>query len=86
MKQTPDRKKGFTMLEMMVVIAIFSILALMAIPLTITLIPNAKVRSEAMNMATIMRQARLRAANTQRPTRILVDCRAHLQKKPNPAF
>ena len=67
-------------------IAILAILALIAVPSLFQIIPYNRVRLEAFNAATVMRQARLKAANTQRPTRVVLDCREHYQGKNTPCF
>lgn len=61
----------------MVVVIVIAVLAMMAVPLTMSVRPYVQVRMEAQNAAAIMRQARLKAASTQRPTRVVLDCRNH---------
>jgi len=72
---------GFSMMELMAVIVVMAIMALMAVPATIALVPRAQLRAEAQNASSIMRQARLKAANTQRPTRVVFDCGPHTADK-----
>jgi type II secretory pathway pseudopilin PulG len=64
------------MTEMLVVIAVVAILALMAVPALTRLVPVQRVRSESQSVATFMRQARLTAANTQKPVRVTLFCPA----------
>lgn len=65
------------MMELMVVIIVIAVMVMAAVPLSTRMIPYFQVRIEAQNAAAIMRQARLKAASTQRPTRVVLDCREH---------
>jgi prepilin-type N-terminal cleavage/methylation domain len=73
-----SNRPGFSMVELMVVVIVIAVLAMMAIPATMSIVPYARVRMEAQNAAAIMRQARLKAANTQRPTRVVLECFDHV--------
>lgn len=73
-KNSPSGRQGFSMIELMVVVAVIAILAMMAGPALMTLVPYQRARTEARHAATIMQQARLKAANTQRPVRVVLDC------------
>lgn len=70
-------KAGFTLMEMLVICAILGILALISVPMLMQAVPGFRVKTEASSAATIMRQARLKAASTQRPTRVVISCDAH---------
>jgi prepilin-type N-terminal cleavage/methylation domain len=65
---------GFSMMELLMVIAVIAILALMATPAIISNASLQRTRGQAMDMATVMRQARLKASVTQKPVRVVVDC------------
>ncbi len=67
-------KTGITMLEILVVVAVVGILAAIAVPNLAQIIPYAELRNEARYLASAMREARLMAANTHKPTRVVVDC------------
>ena len=69
---------GFTLMEMIVICAILALLATLAVPAFMKIVPGFRVKTEASHVATVMRQARLKAANVQRPTRVVVDCRDHV--------
>ena len=65
---------GFSAVELLVVLAVVGILALTAGPALTRLVPRQQVRGEAWNVAAVMRQARLKAAATQKPIRVVLDC------------
>ncbi len=67
-------KKGMSLIELMVVIGIIAVLALMAVPALAQIRPYAELRSDSRFVATAMRQARLKAANSHKPVRVVVDC------------
>ena len=77
-------RAGFSMIELMVAVIVIAVLAMVAVPLTISALPYAQVRMEAQNAAAVMRQARLKAASTQRPTRVVLDCHEHVGNANNP--
>jgi type IV fimbrial biogenesis protein FimT len=61
------RNRGFTMIELMVVIVVIGITAAMAAPMFTRIIPRIKTKAEARNILNFMREARSRAIaeNTQ---------------------
>lgn len=65
---------GFSLIEIMIVMFIVTILSMIAIPNLMNHAARQQVRTEAMNAATVMRQARLKAAVAQKPVRVVVDC------------
>jgi prepilin-type N-terminal cleavage/methylation domain-containing protein len=75
---------GFTLIEFIIVAAIISILALIAAPFLISLVPRAELRNAAGDAATAMRQARLKAADSQKPSRVVLDCRDHSLNRAKP--
>lgn len=71
---------GFTLMEVLVVVAFIAILLMMAVPALTSLTPPYMVRSSANSLATMMQKARLMANNTQKPIRVAVDCRSASQR------
>ncbi|UQZ88233.1 hypothetical protein C4J81_03005 [Deltaproteobacteria bacterium Smac51] len=71
-----NKASGFTLLELMVVVAIAAILMTIAVIAYAQYIPYITVRADAKNVLAMMQRARLTAANTQRPVRFLIDCTA----------
>ena len=69
------RGRGFTLLEFIVVLGIVSILAVMAVPALMSIVPYAQLRGSARGVVSLMQQARLLAENTQKPARLALDCR-----------
>lgn len=73
---------GFTLVEMLVVIVIMGILVMMTVPSLQLLAPRYMLGSTAKSLDSLMQKARLTAHNTQKPIRMVVDCRG--TKQPNP--
>lgn len=74
-KNSPWLAPGLTLLEMMATACIIGLLAIIAMPTFGSLVPRYNLRSSANNLNAIMKQSRMTALNTQRPTRAVVDCR-----------
>lgn len=74
---------GFTAIEIMVVVAVIAILLIMAVPALSMLAPQYTLGSSAKAVDSMAQNARLLAGNTQKPTRLVVDCRAGSQTDPN---
>lgn len=83
-KRAPGRASGFSLIEMLVVIAFIAILAFMVSPAMGSLVPKYHLRSSAKSVNALMQQARMNAANTGRPTRAVVDCRDHINDSSKP--
>jgi prepilin-type N-terminal cleavage/methylation domain-containing protein len=76
MTKTRAAARGFSLLELIVVVAIIAILVMMAVPALMAIVPQAQMRGSARNTANLLQQARLMADNTQKPARLALDCRA----------
>lgn len=72
-------RSGFSLIELFVVVTFIAIVVMMAIPSLYLLAPNYMVRSSSSGWAMLMQRARLAANNTQKPTRVVMDCRAASQ-------
>jgi prepilin-type N-terminal cleavage/methylation domain-containing protein len=68
-------RPGFSLMEMLVVIAVLSLLMMMAVPALFTMIPRYQVQSSARGVAEMMQAARLHANNSQKPVRLVVNCK-----------
>ena len=71
----PKEKKGFSLIEMIIVVAVIAVLAAIAVMAFDKLIPSFELRTSARSAVSLMQQARLLAANTQKPIRAVIDCR-----------
>jgi prepilin-type N-terminal cleavage/methylation domain-containing protein len=67
-------KSGFTLLEIIVALCIISVIAGISYPVFSRYLPNARVRAAARELDSVLQKARLRAAITQRPVRVVVNC------------
>jgi prepilin-type N-terminal cleavage/methylation domain-containing protein len=68
------RRPGFSLTEVLVVAAVVALLAMLAIPALSRLPPAQRMRGEAQNAAAFARQARLKAASSQKPVRVVLEC------------
>ena len=74
-EKTRAMARGFSLLELIVVVAIIAILAMLAVPNLMSIVPQAQLRGSARGAANLMQQARIMADNTQKPARLVIDCR-----------
>ncbi|MEW6266813.1 MAG: prepilin-type N-terminal cleavage/methylation domain-containing protein [Thermodesulfobacteriota bacterium] len=70
-----DRRKrsGFTLIELMTVMIVFSVLAAIAVPTITAWLPNYRLRATARDVASSLQQARLRAASNSLEYRVIVN-------------
>jgi prepilin-type N-terminal cleavage/methylation domain-containing protein len=73
----PKNKPGFSLIELIVVITIIAILAALVVPNLMQQVPRSRLNTETQRFANFLRQARQKAANTQKPIRVAVNCIAH---------
>jgi len=75
-RQRAPRQTGFTLLELLVVLAIAGLLVTMARPLYTAAIPGARLRAEVHDLAVTLRDARNRAVNGSRIIEVRLDTEA----------
>jgi prepilin-type N-terminal cleavage/methylation domain-containing protein len=66
--------RGFSLMELLTVMAIISILALILFPAMMSYLPDQRVKSDAKRMESFMQKARLKAATLQKPIRVVLNC------------
>jgi type II secretory pathway pseudopilin PulG len=64
-------------MEMIVVVFIVGLIAALAVPNLLSTVPRSRLNADTQKLATFLRQARLKAANTQKPIRVSFNCIDH---------
>jgi len=72
-------RPGFTLMETLIVVTFIALLLMMAVPSLVSLSPYYMVRSSAKGLESLLQRGRLLSYNSQKPTRVVVDCRANRQ-------
>jgi prepilin-type N-terminal cleavage/methylation domain-containing protein len=80
--------RGYSLMELLVVVAIISVVALITVPALMQLMPQYRIRSAASETAAAVRMIRQRAVTTRSPWRISFDLtrnryRYYALKQPN---
>jgi len=68
-----DRTAGFTLMEMIVVVAVFSILAAIAIPSFMSLLPGMRLNGAARQVLSDLMTARMKAVKLNQRTKVFFD-------------
>ena len=74
---TGPSKKGFTLVEVLIVVSIMGIIAVMAIPSFVQWQQNLNYRKAAMSALSVLRQARNLAITTNKEQQVAFDPAAH---------
>jgi general secretion pathway protein H len=77
------RARGFTLIEMLVVLAIIAAVSLLAAAAVTNGFTGARLRSDAKEIAAQLRYTRAQAISTGRTQRFLIDPVAHTWRAPN---
>ncbi|MDR1872502.1 MAG: prepilin-type N-terminal cleavage/methylation domain-containing protein [Deltaproteobacteria bacterium] len=78
---------GFSLIEMIVVMAVMAVLLAIAIPTYISVVPAVDLKADGRKIMFAMQRARQVASSYNRPTRVLIDCTAEtlaFEGKKNP--
>jgi prepilin-type N-terminal cleavage/methylation domain-containing protein len=78
-------RPGFSLIELIVVVTLIGLMALMAVPTLQTLVPSSRLNSESRRLAAFLRQARFKAANTQKSVRVSINCMSHFATPARPS-
>ena len=75
---------GFSLFELILVIFLIGLLALMVVPNLREILPASRLNSESRRLSAFLRQARLKAANTQKAIRVSINCISHFSDASRP--
>lgn len=67
------RSRGFTMIEMMIVVVVIGLIAALAVPSFLGYMPKLRVKSAARDIVSSMRLARSKAVSERRPYGVVFD-------------
>jgi prepilin-type N-terminal cleavage/methylation domain-containing protein len=73
MKRKTNRRKGFTLVELMVIVVVMAILMAIGFPTISRWLPNYRLDAESRNVAEMMQMARLRAASNAHEYRVFIN-------------
>jgi prepilin-type N-terminal cleavage/methylation domain-containing protein len=77
LKKISRFRPGFSLMELIIAVAIIAVLAMMAVPALMSIVPRYELRASARSAQALLQQARLKAAHANRPARVAIDCQNH---------
>lgn len=78
-------RPGFSLFELLLVIFIIGLMSVIAVPNLNKLVPDSRLNSESRKLSAFLRQARLKAANTQKAIRVSLNCMNHFAHSDRPS-